>query len=221
MNLLTVTNRCRPADMIIQLVVPSSAGEIVRLSVHRGVLCKSSSFFQNALKPEWTTQEERVVNLPEDFAGTVSNYIKWLYHDKIAIELYQAGDDKIEKKAEEAEKVFCLLAEAYIFGEKILDTQYRNAAVKAIHDAQMSSHWSMGPESVSIIYEGTLSGSPVRRIIADRFAHSAYDDSENGYGWMQFVDGYPRDALADAIKLLLHLRKSDGRPEPGVESYLE
>jgi len=207
--------------MIIQLVVPSSAGETVRLSVHRGVLCKSSSFFQNALKPEWTTREERVVNLPEDFAGTVSNYIKWLYHDKIADALYEAGDDNIEKKAEEAEKVFCLLAEAYIFGEKIIDTEYKNAVVRAIFDAQRRSRWSMGPESVSIVYEGTPSGSPVRRIIADRFAYSAYDDSTNGYGWMQFIDGYPREALADAMKLLLCLRKSDGRPEPGVESYLE
>ena len=203
------------------MVVPSSAGETVRLNVHRGVLCKSSAFFKNAVKLEWATQEENVVNLPEDMAGTVINYIKWLYHDKIAIELYEAGDDKIEKKAEEAEKVFCLLAEAYTFGEKIIDTQYKNAVVKAMADAHTSSRWSMGPESVSIIYEGTPSGSPVRRLIADRFAHSAYYDSENEYGWMQFIDGYPREALADAMKLLLRLRKSEGRSPPDIESYLE
>jgi len=218
---LTYTYRHSPTDTIIQLVVPSCAGETVHLNVHRGVLCKSSGFLQNAIKPEWTAREENVITLPEDSANTVIDYIKWLYYDKIAIKLYEAGDDKLEKKAEEAEKVFCLLAEAYIFGEKIIDTQYKNAVVKAILDAQRSSRWSMGPESVSIVYEGTPSGSPVRRIIADRFAYSAYDDSKDGYGWMQFIDGYPREALADAMKLLLCLRKSDGRPEPGVESYLE
>ena len=115
MNLLTVTNRCSPTNPIIQLVVPSSAGETTCLNVHRGVLCKSSAFFKNAIKLEWATQEENVVNLPEDSANTVVGYTKWLYYDKIAIELYEAGDDKLEKKAEEAEKVFCLLAEAYVF----------------------------------------------------------------------------------------------------------
>ena len=222
MNLLTVTNRCSPTNPIIQLVVPSSAGETTCLNVHRGVLCKSSAFFKNAIKLEWATQEENVVNLPEDSANTVVGCIKWLYYDKIAIELYEAGDDKLEKKAEEAEKVFCLLAEAYVFGEKIIDAKYKNAVIETIVAACIASGWNMGPESARIAYEGTPPGSSVRRLIAENIAYKAFVDSKDGVGWLQFIEGYPRYVLVDALKAMVRVRsKLSADLYPSLDSYLE
>jgi hypothetical protein len=219
--LLIVTNRCSPTDTIIQLVVPSGGGETVSLNVHRGILCKSSAFFQNAIKPEWTIQKEKIINLPEDPVNTVVNYVKWLYYDNVTVKPYEAGTDTIKKRAEEAEKVFLLLAKAYVFGEKIMDTEYKNAVVKAMSDCQSRLNWSMGPESVSIVYNHTPSGSPLRRWITDRVAYVAHDDSKDEFGWMQLIDGYPQEALADAMKTLLRVRISKSEPMPNIESYLE
>jgi hypothetical protein len=205
------------------LVVPSGGGETVSLNVHRGVLCKSSEFFQKAMKPEWADlgEDSKILHLPEDSTSTVSDYIKWLYYDKVAIKPYEAGTDTIKKKAEEAEKVFILLAEAYVFGEKIMDTEYKNAVVKALSDCKSRLHWRMGPESVSIVYNNTPPGSPLRRWIADRLAYSASDDSKNEVGWMQFIDGYPQEALVDAMKALLRVRTLKSGSMPNVQSYLE
>lgn len=139
MNLLTVTNRRSTTDPIIQLVVSSCVGEIARLNVHRGVLCKSSEFFQNAVKPEWTTEEERVVTLPRDLAPMVTDYVKWHYHENISIELYNASGHTKGKRAAEAEKVFILLAEAYVFGERIIDAKYKNAVIETIVAARNAS----------------------------------------------------------------------------------
>ncbi|KAH6870637.1 hypothetical protein BKA58DRAFT_440178 [Alternaria rosae] len=211
-----------PTDPIIQLVVSSRVGETARLNVHRGVLCKSSEFFQNAVKPEWTTEGERVVNLPEDSAPLVTGYVKWLYHDKITIKLYEARKHTTEERADEAEKVFILLAEAYVFGEKIIDAKYKNAVIETIIAACEASSWNMGPESVSIAYEGTPPGSPLRRMIAESIAYKAFVDSKEGVGWLHFIEGYPRDVLVDALKAMVRVRpKPSGKLCPSVYWYLE
>ncbi|KAI4907236.1 hypothetical protein J4E90_009738 [Alternaria incomplexa] len=211
-----------PTDVIIQLVVPSSVGETVCLNVHRGVLCKSSAFFKNAIKLEWATQEENVVNLPEDSANTVIDYIKWLYYDKIETQLEEASEDTREKKAVAAEKAYCLLADAYVFGEKIIDLQYKEAVMKAIFATLKSYNWNMGPESVNIIYEGTPPGSQLRRFIAERIAYEAFVDSDEGVGWLQYIEGYPRDVLVDALKVMVRVRpKLSADLCPSLDSYLE
>ena len=222
MNSLTVTNRCSPTDTIIQLVVPSCAEETISLNVHRGVLCQSSAFFQNALKPEWTTQEERVIKLPEDSANTVIDYIKWLYYDEIETKLDEASVDTREKQAVAAEKAFCLLADAYVFGEKIIDLRYKEAVMKAIFATLKSYNWNMGPESVNVIYEGTPPGSPLRRFIAESIAYKAFVDSNEGVGWLQYIEGYPRDVLVDALKEMVRVRpKLSADLCPSLDSYLE
>ena len=222
-NLPSLTNQPRPSDSIVKLKVTKRNGETEILNVHRGVLCKNSKFFQSAMKPEWTNLREQpdTIDLPDDSPETVRDYVRWLYSGNLSIKLYKAGKDTVKKKAEKAEKVNVLLAEAYVFGEKIVDIKYKNKVMKTIVAARESAVWNMGPESVNIIYEGTPSESPLRRLIAERLAHEAYDDSELGVGWMQFVDGYPREALMDAIKVMARVRRTVEYDITSVEPYLE
>jgi hypothetical protein len=49
-------------------------------------------------------------------------------------------------------------------------------------------------------------------LIADSVACHFYDDSEEEVGWMVYFDGYPREALVDAMKATVKARlmpKSD------------
>ncbi|KAL5376691.1 hypothetical protein PMIN06_012041 [Paraphaeosphaeria minitans] len=106
---------------IIKLVVPRPSGETEILSVHQGVLCKSSEFFKCMMEPEWAASRDspNIIELPDETFETVSDYVKWLYAGRMPLTLYKAdADGKGEKVAEEAEKVFVLLAEAYALGEK-------------------------------------------------------------------------------------------------------
>jgi hypothetical protein len=188
-----VANKPRPSDEIIRLTVTHCAGDTNVLSVHRGVLCQSSEFYQSVMKPEWIQLREQpdIVGLFEDSLQAATDYIRWLYSNRISIRLYNAGEDARDRRAEEAEKVFVLLAEAYVFGEKIIDVKYKNEVLKTVFKAKKSSDWNMGPESVKIIYGGTPAGSPLRRLVADSIAHKAHDDSQEGVGWMQFCDNTP------------------------------
>jgi hypothetical protein len=217
-----------PRDSIIKLVVPRPTGETETLNVHQGVLCKHSEFFKRMMKPEWTSIRDspNIIDLPDETANTVSDYVKWLYAGRMPLTLYNADDnDERGQVAEEAEKVFVMLAEAYVFGEKIVDVRYKNAIVRATAAARDSSKWNMGPESVGIVYDGTPPGSPLRRMIAESLARLAHDDAKKGVGWMSFIDGYPREALADALKATITFRcKVDEdalKAAKSLDSYLE
>lgn len=205
-------------------MVTKEAGDTEVLNIHRGVLCKSSLFFQKAMKPEWTDLREQpdIIDLSGDSVQTVSDYIRWLYSDNMPIKLYYADKSARKKVAEEAEKVFIMLAEAYVFGEKIIDTKYKNAVMKIVLAAKEGSGWNLGPNSVDIIYKGTPSTSPLRRLVADSIASNAYDDSEEGFGWMDYFDAYPREAFVDAIKATVKARSRPGHSTClDINSYLE
>lgn len=204
--------------------VTKPAGDTEILNIHRGVLCKSSGFFQSALKPEWSESREQpdVIDLPDDSVETVSDYIRWLYSGNLPIKIYNADGDTREKVAVEAEKVFVLLAEAYVFGEKIVDATYKRTVIETVLAAMNSSRWNLGPSSVDIIYKGTPSTSPLRRLVADKVALLAHDDLKQGNGWMAFFDAYPREALVDAIKATVTLRsKPENNRRHGIDRYLD
>jgi hypothetical protein len=115
-----------------------------------------------------------------------------------------------------------MLAEGYVFGEKIVDTKYKNVVLRVVLAAIESSGWYLGLDSVHIIYEGTPSTSPLRRLIADSVACHSYDDSEEKIGWMGEFDEYTRGALVDAMRAMV---KARSRPDHDtlscIDSYLE
>jgi hypothetical protein len=175
------------------------------------------------MKPEWTNMQAgpNMIDLPDDPVDVVSDYIKWLYYDTIPDKQYEAVANTHEERAEEAEKVFVVLAEAYVFGEKIVDMKYKNAVLQTMFTAQKAFRWNMGPESVKIVYEGTPPQSPLRRLIAENVAYIAHDDSKESVGWMQFFKKYPEDAKADMLQSMVKVRPSRSDSSPGVGSYLE
>jgi hypothetical protein len=200
------------------------AGDMATLNIHWGVLCKSSGFFQRAMKPEWTKSREEpdIIDLPDDSVQTVSDYVRWLYSGNMPIKLYDAGEDTHEMAAEEVQKVYLLLAEAYVFGEKIVDMEYKNAVMRTVIAAIMSSEWFPGLNSIHVIYKCTPSTSPLRRLVADIVACYSYDDSEKENSWMNEFDGYPREALVDAMKATVKARSGPkGDIYLCTDSYLE
>ena len=175
------------------------------------------------MKPEWANQKDdpKTLNLPEDSADIVTDYVKWLYLREIPIVPHIANGLAHKKRSDEAEQFFVQMTRAYIFGERIMDVKYKNAMFKAIFTAQIKFNLCMGTQSVTIVYEGTPSGSPLRRLIAADVAHHAYDDSKEGLGWMKNLESYSGEALLDALQATVRVRPKINSSYPGVESYLE
>ncbi len=174
------------------------------------------------MKPEWVDSRDdpRTIDLSDEDEKIASDYIEWLYSGFLPIKPSKYTTDTQETMAEFVEKIYVQLAEAYVFGEKIVDIGYKNVVVETVLTVNGLNKFNMGPKSVKIIYNGTSSGSPLRRFIAECMAYQAHDDSKEGTGWMDFIDGYPREALKDAMKIMIVVRPRMHHSQT-LESLLE
>lgn len=53
------------------------------LLVHTNYIVRSSKFFKTALKKEWREGQARTISLPTDEYETVTDYMRFIYSDKI------------------------------------------------------------------------------------------------------------------------------------------
>jgi len=136
-------------------------------TVYEKVITKASGFFEEELDREFKMSRERTVSLPNDTPEVFSVYKHWLYSHAIFSQMTEAQNKK------QSWKEFTLLSDTYMFGEKIQDSDFKDAVLdslieKAMEEVQYPSH------ILPAIYEGTQDGSPLRRFMVDFFAWHGY-----------------------------------------------
>lgn len=162
------------------------------------------------MKKEWagSKDEPNVINLPEYYTDTVKIHIEWLYSDEIPAKLYmthKANKRNGEQDTREAEKNFIVLAKAYIFGEKIMDSVFTKEVSGKMQEILATSMSWPTAECVKLIYEWTPSNSPLRRLITSDLADTLWEEEPN-CGVLDFLDTYPQKALVDALKAMVRAR---------------
>lgn len=191
------------------------------LNVHQSLLCKSSEFFKRVMKPEWATLREdpNIIDLSDDATDVVSLYVLWLYYDDVRLKLSVPDDKSPANLSLESEKVFVPLASAYVFGEKVMDSRFKNALVFKLLEAITAFGWCPGPAPAIIVYEGTTEGSPMRRLLSDIVACNAQVQP----GWVSYIKDSPRELLADALIAMADRRslKAGRHYRESTASYLE
>jgi hypothetical protein len=187
------------------------ANEKTTLQVHEKVLSSSSEFFKRAVKAEWAESrpDPDSIDMSEHSLEDVKLYLHWLYertlplaHDAHGIGTYRT------------------LTNAYVFGEKVVDVQYKNCVLLSLIAAmkQIGSY----PEYMAIntIYEKTPVGSPARRLMRDIYASRA---DGKGAKWQSQFNHLNQEVLVDIItemsKVRLALGTSVWHKKPG--SYVE
>jgi len=155
------------------------------------------------MKPEWASLREdpNTIDLSGDSTDVVLLYVRWLYSEEVQVEISKLDLDH-EARCSAAEKAYIALSSAYVFGEKILDTKFKNAVLLKIHKTNEVFEWSPGPIPAAIVYEGTTEGSPLRRLFADMIVCDASDDPS----WAAYFKDYPRELLVDALTAMSAVR---------------
>lgn len=172
-------------------------------NVHEELLCEHSDFFTAALKKEWQEGQERRVPLPTDRPEIVDLYVQWLYRAKLFTRPFieDAGGDCVEST---------LLVKLFVFGEKVQDGRVRDAAIDALVMA-MNTEDKDGKRwfptgRVGDAYDGTPSGSPLRRLFVDMYV-SRGDDT-----WIEGTE--PTEFLADLSRALITSHRDRPNPDP-------
>ncbi|KAF2869196.1 hypothetical protein BDV95DRAFT_499130 [Massariosphaeria phaeospora] len=177
------------SDPIIKLSVRE---EKTIVSVHKSILCASSKFFQSATKSEWTElrTEAEPIDLGDDELEVVKLYAHWVYVGKLP-----TWDNELDGNT-----VLTSLCKAYVFGEKIMDTKYKNMVIDGLSAATKKYNKYPLGAAEKIVYDGTPSGSPARRLLADFWAYRGHKV------WFDHIETCPADLLKDALKAMMTLR---------------
>jgi hypothetical protein len=146
------------------------------------MICARSKFFYCAMNGDWVEKDERLVKLPEDDPEIFGIYANLVYTGKIAIRSSETAKGQVAKHALQAEHTtLCIL---YVLAEKLQDTLAKDAIVTSIRaickesltheiedfenqDDYHGGWFVLTASAVSIIYEGTVRGSPARRLMVD------------------------------------------------------
>ncbi|KAK4495655.1 hypothetical protein PRZ48_012923 [Zasmidium cellare] len=175
------------------------------LSIHEDIIKSSSPFFRAALDKNWKEAQSREITLPSDSAEVVSCYVDWCYSKQIAsTHLFS------EQSLRDLDEEDALLADLYVFGEKVQDDRFCNAVMTAmaelmdqefVTDGVLASR-SPGPSTVKTIYDGTPTDSPARRFLVDQYV---------AYGSQEWFDG--NDEYLQCPEFLRDLALAQLRPK--------
>jgi hypothetical protein len=135
--------------------------------VHKSVLCKTSSFFQNVTKPEWTASTPRPIDLSDEDAKIFQFYVQWLYSGTVAIQTRFINNNS------DAEGGLCeivdkrSLIESYLLGEKLMDTTFQNAVMQGLIQCVTREESYPLNSVIKRAYKRTTPQSPLRRLLVD------------------------------------------------------
>ncbi|XTI83318.1 hypothetical protein V2W45_1464624 [Cenococcum geophilum] len=128
--------------------------------VHRELLCDRSPFFTNAMKKKWTGDNDRILKLPDDKPENIKVYVAWLYSNRI----FTKPEGEVDKTSTvEYDGLFG----AYVFGDKIQDSDFKDAIIDAIIEgSEEDDSYSINSRE---IWEYTPPGALIRRLMVDAY----------------------------------------------------
>lgn len=143
----------RLGHQMVTFQVGGERGE--KFSVHESVIVHRSEFVRLSLQGDWKEAKERVIPLSDDDPAMFALYQHFLYSGAI----YTKGLDTGTHTSNEYE----LLVKMYVFGEKILDSGFKDATIDAMID-KMRTNECFDTRLTDLVYDGTPEGSPLRRL---------------------------------------------------------
>ncbi|KAL5434874.1 hypothetical protein PMIN07_007341 [Paraphaeosphaeria minitans] len=136
------------------------------------------------------------IDLSGEIFDVVNAYVTWLYIRKLAVLEGTPLD------------VFEYLADAFVFGERIVDIEFKNDVMDSIivqaTGARDGKIHLPGSSSMNRIFSGTVGGSPARRLMVDFFVDGVHD--ADGF-WEHDVDLYSEEVLRDMLKGMREKRR--------------
>ena len=177
-------------------VTVGTGDKAVQFPVYEALIRKSSTFFNNAMKPEWARAraDPRDIDLSDECPDIFKIYLHWLYFKTFpTVSVKRDTLDSPEHLA---------LSKYYVMGDWILDGGFKNAALDAWAEAfeNERSYTARLPASdaINLIYTYTLEGSPARRFLVDISVKHA------GESWTQYLtNALPYEFVLEFSRALL------------------
>lgn len=138
-------------------VVQVKVGHEKTFMVHKDTLCRSAPYFKAALEGEFKESKDQVLELPDDDPVAFSHFQLWLYTGNI-LESHEIAKDIC----------WTVLLDIYLFGDVRGIPRLQNEAIDVFIDKHVAMN-HVPANRLNFIYENTLDGSPLRKLMVDLF----------------------------------------------------
>jgi hypothetical protein len=139
------------------------------------------------MKKKWTGDNDRILELPDDKPENIKVYVAWLYSNRI----FTKPEDELD---EESIVKFDGLIDAYVFGEKIQDSDFKDAIIDAIIEG--TEEEGACYTDARRIWEYTPPGALIRRYVVDIYVWKGYEE------WLEDVSYLNQDFLVELGRAL-------------------
>jgi hypothetical protein len=198
---------------------------------HESFLTSRSEFFRRALNGNWKEAETRTISLPDDDHRIFDIYMNFVYTGQfITTRKSQEEHSSLDFRTwctfmvKEYDDMFCV----YVLAEKFQDIATKNTVIAALIEMMHLEHKEDGWTCPSFrttkkVFEGTLEGSPARRLIVDMLSTNPLDHTIRKFVCLNL---HP-DLLVDLGKKLVETHQLRGGISGNiaaanrVEKYLE
>lgn len=163
-----------------------------KMLVHSHYITECSEFFKAALKSQWQQEGKPLtVKLPEEHSTVVALYLDFVYRRVLpSSQVTTAFLQQNSVKASFMDDAYAWLIDIYLLGDRMIDGRIQNAVIEelirlASLKVDKAANQFPSAHCVRKIYQGTLSGSPLRRLLVDM--HVSYGSSS----WLDESDYDP------------------------------
>jgi len=148
-------------DNIITVLVGENKKRFI---LHQNAVCDKSKFFKAACSKQWLEGQERIVRLPEVDEVTFQAYFRWIYSGDVQEPTCTEQSDASAKRTEQES-----LIKLYLLGDTLDDVELRSKATSRLFTVMRSHDTIPSVPNLNLIYESTMSGSPLRKMVVDVF----------------------------------------------------
>lgn len=129
--------------------------------LYRPLIVSSSDYFKIALRHKFRESENHRFDLIDDDPDSFAVYAHWLIWKKLAVKL-----DK-SKTGKNGRTEFQQLAYAYVLGDKLQDTRFRNDIINAFVAKRENEKLLPGSATIDYVYMNTPESSKLRKFLVD------------------------------------------------------
>ncbi|KAL0260913.1 hypothetical protein SLS55_004605 [Diplodia seriata] len=202
-------------------------------TIHRALICAFSPFFAAACRGPWKESRSGIIKLPDADPVTFDLYVKWLYtgelvdhwrtassdNEQVTDATSAAANDGLDDHDQESggrdiavapdsvHTAYTVFVHAYILGDALLDSAFKNAAVDAL--IKRVHETNCYPCALAaLIYTNTSgSASPLRRLLVDFYAYAYKREWFVGGDRSLDMEDGPREFFRDVLVKVVKVKE--------------
>ncbi|KAG9513494.1 hypothetical protein KCV07_g8722, partial [Aureobasidium melanogenum] len=167
-------------------IIVGSGQDIQEFSIHKKLLCDSSTYFKAALTNGFAETHDQEITLDDESPAIFRTYVVWLYQTRLDRDTMPEGDQEVQRH----------MLELYVFADKRGITNLANDTI-----TMLASRWSIrcvDLDDIEWLFSLISRRSELYQLLVDKLLLELREDTESE---SRFINGdLPRIALVDLVR---------------------